>query len=195
MLEKYIKENFLNIYKEDPVKYGEMLSIYYNKECTIENTLSPKISIKPYFQQLFDLAPHSIADDLIAARMWQMILHEELKYRIQETPKCFADKEKEKNDQLVKSYMTNVKPMDNSTNFAKVIEANFWGGTQGSDGYIKFDKPFIEKQIYFPLEIGYCKASQFYCNLITFSSIARLPYESNYIIYFELDNPDYFSLI
>ncbi len=189
MLHKEIISCFTQVLEEYPQKSGEQLQAYKDYECTVECTNSPKISVKDYFHQSFDRFKPSIIENLICSWLWQEILRGNLSYRIQETPQCFPDKEIENNKDLVKSYIDCVTDKN-------IIDADFWGGTQGEDGFIKFAKPIGEKhrRLYFPLEVGYCKSTQFYYHIKISNCIARLPYGKDYIIYFEYLKPERFYL-
>lgn len=162
--------------ENDPVKYSKISSIY-NHTNTIGN-IDLDLNVGPFFNQTFKYHGDSIENKILCGLLWQYILNENLKYIIQETPQCFCDNKIKENDELVKSYITNVKNSD-------IIEACFCGGNQDEDGYIKFKNPPIDKCTSFPLEIGYCDIKQFYFDLMQYHCIARLPYNSDHIVYFE----------
>lgn len=172
---EYWLENF-------PEKVGQALSVY-KKDCTISQICPDSgkplvLSIKPYFQQSWDGKKDKMEESILCAFLWQHILSGQLDYSIQESPQCHTDNEIQLNDELVKSYVYCVPS-------SEIESACFVGGTQGADGHIKFKKPPIKNITCFPLEIGYCHATQFYYHFVMSRSIARLPYGMDYIVYFE----------
>lgn len=182
MLKREILEGVEYWLENFPEKVGQALSVY-KKDCTISQICPRKkepliLSIKPYFQQNWDGKKDKMEESIICSFMWQRILRGDINYSIQETPQCYSDNEVEANDQLVKSYI-------NCVRGNKIIDACFIGGTQGADGHIQFKKPPMKRSTCFPLEIGYCHATQFYYNIMVNGSIARLPYGMDYIVYFE----------
>jgi hypothetical protein len=159
--------NFYN--KNDLYLFGNLLG---DKENEI------KINVKPYFQQLIDLKYDTYLQKVLSATLWQYILQGKMKYLIQETPPCQKDKQISENDQLLKSYIDCTR--------MGVTDAYFRGGNFAEDGVIKFKNPPIITMDSFPVEFGYCKVTQFYSNIMTKRCVARLPYDMEYIIYFEL---------
>lgn len=192
MLDREINECFEYRMKKNFKYFGEAMKIYDECDCTVGPENIVLASIKPFFSQTFDRFNKSIIEHSICSYLWQMVCNDHIKFSIQETPMCFPDKNIKENDELVKSYITCIKSDQDDY---KIIESEFWGGTQGEDGYIRFNKPPIKNITYFPLEVGYCKATQFWYHIIQRLSIARLPYDSNYIIYFELVKPEIYRPI
>jgi hypothetical protein len=186
-------ENSFNIHVENNIEwYGKALKCYVSNDCTVETINSPKIIIKEYFCQLFDRIKITLVQKMICATLWQMILNEQLVYSIQETPKCYSDKEILDNKNLVKSYIDCV--LDENGN-KTIKNADFYGGVYDEDGFIEFINPPKHKKKCYPLEIGFCRPTQFFYHLMRSHSIARLPYNHEYIIYFELVKPEIFNLL
>lgn len=180
MLDKEIRHMFEAKIKEKPETMAKILKNYQGDRYLIVKDPSGKklnIDIKPYFSQIFEALHEDIIYEFIASWLWQYLIHGEIKYIVQETPPCKGDNDIIGNDELLKSYITRTK--------GGIIDASFWGGTQGQDGNIEFKDPPIKEKRNFPVEFGYCTASQFYHNIMSFHSIARLPYRSEHIIYFE----------
>lgn len=174
-IRKYFKEEF----RRDPALYGKMLSVFDKNRSYISCMDTQEIIVFPYFCQMWEGRPETeIEEDIICAYLWQRIIKNKITYMIQETPECFKDDLIKENKELVKSYRTAC--LDSG-----IEDADFWGGNHGEDGFVKFKKSPFFKQNNFPLEIGYVKPSQFYYHIFYRKCIARLPYNSNYIIYFE----------
>ena len=177
MLRKEILKSINDAIKSDYTKALNMIDVFTNF-CTLNPIGCDPIEIKDYFHQIWEAREDTIEDLYICSILWQRILNGNIKYIIQETPCCFSDKEIDKNRELVKSYVDCVATID-------IIDADFWGGTQGADGFIKFKEPPIFRQTHFPLEIGYCSSDQFLYHIGMNNAIARLPYGKEYIIFFE----------
>lgn len=181
MQDLQIKKSFKEEFRKKPEFYGKMMSVFDKYRCTIkpgDDDIGP-LKIFPYFCQMWDGQPETIIEeDFICAVLWQRIIQGKIQYRIQESPQCFKDDMIKENQSLVKSYITHCLS-------SEIEDADFWGGTQGEDGFVKFKNAPIHKEINFPLEIGYIKPSQFYYHIYYKHCIARLPYDCDYIIYFE----------
>ncbi|MBM4141917.1 MAG: hypothetical protein FJ242_10660 [Nitrospira sp.] len=80
-------------------------------------------------------------EDLIqTAIAWQHILHGQLIYRfIEVREKPYPNKEIKKNKRILVDMVEHYR----MRNMYGLESADFWGGTQDADGYIKFSEPFI----------------------------------------------------
>lgn len=179
MEDKLITRSFKNYFTNHPEKSGKILSVFNQAKCYIQTLDSPEIKIFPYFCQLWAGRDETtLEENLICAVLWQRLIQNKLTYKVQESPHCFRDDQIKENKELVQSYITNVHD-------SKIIRADFWGGTQGEDGQIEFSEPPLKENKIFPLELGYIRPSQFYYHIFYKKCIARIPYDSDYIIYFE----------
>lgn len=181
---KEINKEFLRDFYENPKWYGEAMEAYYKHEITLtvplEGFREIELPLKPYLYQWCEDFEPELNEMLIASFLNQEIGHDHIGYFFHESSQCFADKAREENDSLVKSYKNSVKQF-------RIIDAHFRGGTQGEDGCISVENNRGELK-HFPLEVGYCPASQVYYHLRRHRCVARLPYNSNYIVYFELND-------
>jgi hypothetical protein len=141
---------------------------------------------------------------VLTAIAWQHILNGQLIYRFIEVCECpHSDREIEKNRGILADMVNHYE----TRNMYDIELADFWGGSQDADGYIKFSKPFIkpfksltlsgEKESehsdnpvegtckYFPLEIGYCTPDQIETHLAKSKCVARFPYGYNLIVFLE----------
>lgn len=176
---KGIIKQFNAAFSSNPEYYGRMLSVFNKHKCHISSLDSPELIFYPFVCQLWEGRDCTcIEEDLICAYIWQKVIHNKITYKIQETPKCFKDDQIKENDNLVKSYVEHCKD-------SGVIAAEFIGGNQGADGFVEFSNPPNENNTIYPLEIGYIKPTQFYYHITHSKCIARLPYDSDYIVYFE----------
>lgn len=145
-------------------------------------------------------------DIVLAAIAWQHILNGQLIYRFIEVRDIpHTDNEIQKNREILSDMVKHY----NMRSMYKIESADFWGGTQDADGYIKFSEPFIksfkglpisrEKKsddpedntpvdgscMYFPLEIGDCMPDQIEMHLAKSRCVARFPYGYNLIVFLE----------
>jgi hypothetical protein len=146
-------------------------------------------------------------DLVLTAIAWQRILNGELIYRfIEVKEKPHMDNEIEKNREILVDMVEHYR----MRNMYGIESADFWGGTQDADGYIKFTEPLIKNFksrpfrpndkpkepeefsntadgicTYFPLEIGYCMPDQIEMHLLKAKCVARFPYEYNFIVFLE----------
>lgn len=190
MLHKQIIKSVEGWLESNPIFYTQALKFYKENDFIHVSTIDcPEICIKDYFCQEHGLGigHQTYQEKLIPAALWQHVLKGDIEYSIQETPRCFMDGQQKENDDLVKSYVKNVTD-------GNIIDAAFWGGTHGEDGFVEFKTPPISKKTHFPLEVGYCKSTQFFYQLVVRRCIARLPYNSDYIIYFEIVNNDLYNI-
>jgi hypothetical protein len=183
MLHKELCEAFEAQFYKNTQYYAEMLSVYnQDKDIYIEGD-DYEIPLKDYFMQLFVRDKAGIGEQVICALLWQWILNDKLLYQVYGSPECFTDKEIQKNDALVKSYVDQMwKP--------GIKEAVFWGGTQGADGKLVFEAAPLKEKTYFPLEVGFCKSTQFFHNLLISGAVARLPYNRKHLLIFEYHDLD-----
>lgn len=182
MENKFIQRSFKNYFSENPERCGKILSAFNREKCHISSADSPELEVLPFFSQLWEgRNVTTLEEDLICATLWQRIIQNKLTYLVQETPHCFSDAQIDENKNLVKSYISNVINQEKG----KIINADFWGGKRGEDGFIQFSNPPLGNVTRFPLEIGYVTPSQFYYHIYYSKCIARLPYRSDYIVYFE----------
>lgn len=179
MDDKKIKKEYNRFFKDNLEISAKMMAVFDKNRCHIGCADSPELLFYPFICQLWEGRDSTIIEeDLMCAYVWQKIITNKISYRVQETPRCFKDDNIKENRLLVKSYVTNC--LDSG-----IENADFWGGTQGEDGFIKFNEPSIFGNSHFPLEIGYIKPTQFIYHLMYRKCIARLPYDSDYIVYFE----------
>lgn len=174
-----IKKAYRKLFESDPEYYGKMIKVFDKNMCWIGCQDSPQLFVYDFFCQLWSGNNSTvIEEDLIVSRLLQKILSNQLQYIIQETPQCFTDDDIENNQKLFKSYKESCFDL-------KVLDSDFWGGKQGEDGFIEFEEPIIKTQKRFPLEVGYVRPTQVEYHLIHRKCLARLPYNSDYIVYFE----------
>ena len=179
MDDKAIKRSYRKLFDSNPEYYGKMLKVFDKSACHISCQDSPELLVYPFFCQLWSGYEDTlIEENLICASLWQLILAGKIQYVLQQTPRCFQDHEIKENQSLFKSYK--ISCIDH-----RVKEADFWGGKNGEDGFIEFEEPLIKNQTYFPLEVGYVRPTQVAYHLTHRKCIARIPYESDYIVYFE----------
>lgn len=179
MNDKMIKKSYKNFFESNLEISSKMMQVFDKHRCHIGCADSPELIFYPFVCQLWEGRDSTlIEEDLMCAMLWQKIIQNKVTYKIQETPQCFGDDKIKENQSLVKSYVTNC--LD-----AGIERADFWGGKQGADGFVQFKEPPLKEHTRFPLEIGYIKPSQFLYHLSMGGCIARLPYNSDYIVYFE----------
>lgn len=160
-----------------------------------------------YCQALSEDQVH-FEDLALTAIAWQHILLGKLIYRfieVAEPPQ--ADKEKFHNKAILMVAAEHYRSANNLYDFESV---DFWGGTQGADGFIKFNEPLIRNYRgrpltrhdaiaplgnlrapvsglckNFPLEVGYCLPHQIETHLVKTGCVARFPYGYNIIVFLE----------
>ncbi|WP_028486828.1 hypothetical protein [Thiomicrorhabdus chilensis] len=157
---------------------------------------------------------HLIAfEDLVLTAMaWQNVLSGNLIYRflqVRENP--YPDKQIDANQDILKDMVKQYQ----KRNLYDILDADFWGGNQGEDGFIEFKKPFIESFSAvgydaegdrteasdvvdgvcsnFPLEVGYCMPDQMEFHLRTRRCVARFPYGYDFVIFIESKRDDVFN--
>jgi hypothetical protein len=147
-------------------------------------------------------------DLAMAAIAWQHILRGKLIYRfieVGEAPQ--ADKAKFHNKAILIVAADQYRARNNLYCFKSV---DFWGGTQGADGFIRFAEPLIRNFkgrplakpgeasppdilqppisgscTDFPLEVGYCRPDQLEMHLLKTGCVARFPYGYNILVFLE----------
>lgn len=145
-------------------------------------------------------------DLVMTAIAWQKVLSQELIYRfieVRDSP------HPDRSDGLNRAILQDMVGHYATRGVHSIKSADCWSGTQGADGYIEFEEPFIghfsgcsidallkdiackpSKPIwsqctYFPLEIGYCSPDQLEQHLSISRCVARFPYGSEYIVFLE----------
>jgi hypothetical protein len=173
--------------------------------CKYDDGNRLKLPLMDIYCQTAQLVSVCLEDLVITAFAWQKILQGEIIYdfiQVREPP--YPDKEADKNRAILHDMVASYQ----QRGLYHLKEADFWGGTQGSDGYVEFDRPFINdfrggscdemrREINpaspvirgeckrFPLEVGYCLPNQMLTHLAESRCVARFPYGYNVIIFLE----------
>lgn len=148
-------------------------------------------------------------DLVMAAFGWQSIQQGELIYRYIDAGKePYADADIEGNRSLLAALVD----ADKTRDLYGLIEADFWGGNDGEDGFMSFSRPPIRAfEGYgtdrmgipeeppsdprdglctrFPLEVGACMPDQMEWHLSQTKCVARYPYRSRLIVLLESTKP------
>jgi hypothetical protein len=142
---------------------------------------------------------------VLAALEWQRLLGGLLIYRFIQMPcEPYADAEAEKMNAALQDML---RSYNASASLPKMVEAEFWGGTQDEDGVIAFESAGIPEgggcackldgtpsgevlhisgsATRFPLEVGYCGADQMLNHLDSSGCVARWGYGQRYLTLLE----------
>lgn len=185
----------------------------------LENNASIIIDLegaKKVMVPFIDIYCQTFRDDLVSFEdlvltgfAWQRVYRGELIYRcIQVKEPPHADSEIELNREILLDMVSHY----NKRGMYGLKSADFFGGKDGADGYIEFEKPFITgyrgyplgddgvpvanypkegingQSKYFPLEVGYCMPDQMGYHLGMSGCVARFPYDIDVIIFLEDKN-------
>jgi hypothetical protein len=119
------------------------------------------------------------------------------------------DKAIEDNNRIISSVQNIGTLKDTKTGYqrtvGKVFQAEFWGGLESSDGYVKWAEPiYMLQQVdgtttksieippgQIPLEVGYTSAARTMNHLGIERGLARWPYDSNIVTLLVVINEDY----
>lgn len=152
--------------------------------------------------QTFPRAEITLEDKIMTGIAWQHVVHGKyvyIVYQVRDKPKPDADIQG--NNDILRDMVHRYQPV-----FAN---AEFWGGTQGSDGQIMFRETAIKdfwghegqpgerldlakisgpktgRCKRFPLEVGYCRPDQIDTHFMDSKCVARFPYGYDLIIFLE----------
>jgi len=197
--------------KSDPAyrKYAiDAVSVLDQKPCLAVNFGNDyyKIPFIDIYCQAFREDMVYFEDIVLTAIAWQHILLGQLIYHVVEVHEPpYSDNEIEKNRLILADMVEHYK----DRNIYGIEAADFWGGTQDADGFIKFSEPLIKNYRgiplpsndmadipavqhsingrcnHFPLEIGYCMPDQIEMHLAQTKCVARFPYGYRFIVFLE----------
>ncbi|GIU31080.1 hypothetical protein TUM4637_22460 [Shewanella hafniensis] len=121
----------------------------------------------------------NLIDWIEAALAWQRVLSNTMIYKFIQCPALAKKDANIKGNNQIISSLTEL--------YSGIIkDSGFYGGNYGADGHIEFFKPPLSNNTYFPLEVGYCSSDQINTHIFTNNCFARLPYNSEYIVIFEV---------
>lgn len=194
-IRNYMKDKTRRDYLFDALEVLESTDPY------LPITLSDGEELKIPFM---DVYCQSFRDDLVrfedrasAALAWQDFCNDRLIYKfIQVREEPYPDDRIKENQAILDDMIDHYPELG-------IVNAEFWGGKNDSDGIIVFRESFIRNfpgrtnakkekpelingiKKKFPLEVGYCMPYQLEYHLLFERSVARFPYGSDFIVFIE----------